>query len=350
MSLEAKVRLTLGTLRVEVELSADAGEVVAILGPNGSGKTTLLRALAGLVPLSDGLVILDGEVLDDPASGLSVPTAQRPIGFVFQDYLLFPHLSALENVAFGLRARGIRRAEAHRRARGWLERVGLARYASTHPRSLSGGQAQRVALARALATDPRLLLLDEPLAALDAGTRVEMRRELRRRLGSFVGTRLLVTHDPLEAAVLADRLVVIEQGQVVQEGTPAEVSERPRSAYVAQLVGLNLFRGKGRGDRVELASGVHLVVAGGAEGEVFAVVHPRAVALHRRRPEGTPRNVYQGSVSLVDLEGDRARVRVDGPLPVVAEVTPAAVSELALSDGGPVWVSIKATEVLVYPV
>ncbi|MGH2769312.1 MAG: TOBE domain-containing protein, partial [Actinomycetota bacterium] len=215
----------------------------------------------------------------------------------------------------------------------------------------SGGQAQRVALARALATDPRLLLLDEPLAALDAGTRVALRRELRRHLQSFEGTRLLVTHDPLEAAALADRLVVIEEGHVVQEGTPAEVSERPRSAYVAQLVGLNLFRGKGRGDRIELASGAHLVVASEAEGEVFAVVHPRSVALYRRRPDqGTPRNVYRGSVGLVDLEGDRARVRVDGALPVVAEVTPAAVSELALCEGGPVWVSIKATEVSVYPV
>ncbi|MGH2769283.1 MAG: ABC transporter ATP-binding protein, partial [Actinomycetota bacterium] len=276
MSLEAKVRLTLGALSLEVELSVGMGEVVAILGPNGSGKTTLLRALAGLVPLGDGLVILDGEVLEDPASGLRVATAQRPIGFVFQDYLLFPHLSALENVAFGLRARGLRRAEADRRARGWLERVGLARYASARPTSLSGGQAQRVALARALATDPRLLLLDEPLAALDAGTRVALRRDLRRHLRSFEGTRLLVTHDPLEAAALADRLVVIEEGNVVQEGTPAEVSERPRSAYVAQLVGLNLFRGKGRGDRIELASGTHLVVAGEAEGEVFAVVHPRS--------------------------------------------------------------------------
>jgi molybdate transport system ATP-binding protein len=349
MSLEAEVGLTLGRLRLEVELAVGTGELVVLLGPNGAGKTTLLRALAGLLALDRGRVVLDGAVLEDAAAGAWVPTERRPIGFVFQDYLLFPHLSALENVAFGLRARGLGRAEARRRAGAWLDRVGLAGHAGARPRALSGGQAQRVALARAMVSEPRLLLLDEPLAALDAATRAEVRRDLRRHLASFGGTRLLVTHDPLEAMALADRLVVLEGGRVTQSGRPAEVSERPRSGYVAELVGVNLYRGRADGAAVELAGGGRLIATGDHRGEVFAAVHPRAVALHRRLPEGTPRNVLAGTADTVDVVGDRVRVRVTGQVPIVAEVTPAAVGELHLADGGPVWASVKATEVTVYP-
>jgi molybdate transport system ATP-binding protein len=349
MSLEAAVRLTLGRLELEVELAVATGELVVLLGPNGAGKTTLLRALAGLVPLAAGRVALDGLVLDDVAAGEHVPTERRPVGFVFQDYLLFPHLSALENVAFGLRARGVARSEARRRAGAWLERVGLAGAAESRPRALSGGQAQRVALARAMVGDPRLLLLDEPLAALDAATRTEVRRDLRRHLASFDGTRLLVTHDPLEAVALADRLVVLEGGRVTQTGSPAEVSQRPRSRYVAELVGVNLYRGRAAAAAIELAGGGRLVAAGDHRGEVFAAVHPHAVALHRRPPEGTPRNVLAGAADTVDVVGDRVRVRVTGTVPIVAEVTPAAAAELRLADGGPVWATVKATEVVVYP-
>ncbi|HEX2373012.1 MAG TPA: ATP-binding cassette domain-containing protein, partial [Actinomycetota bacterium] len=176
MSLEARVELLLGQLHLDVDLAVASGELVVLLGPNGAGKTTLLRALAGLVPLDRGRVVLDGRVLEDAESGEWVATERRPVGFVFQDYLLFPHLSALENVAFGLRARGVGRAEARRRATAWLDRVGLAAHAAARPRALSGGQAQRVALARAMVAQPRLLLLDEPLAALDAATRSEVRR------------------------------------------------------------------------------------------------------------------------------------------------------------------------------
>ncbi len=349
MSLEARVGLTLGQLGLDVELAVATGELVVLLGPNGAGKTTLLRALAGLVALERGRVALDRSVLEDAGTGRRVPTERRPIGFVFQDYLLFPHLSALENVAFGLRARGTARAEARRRARAWLERVGLAEHADARPRALSGGQAQRVALARAMVADPRLLLLDEPLAALDAATRSEVRRDLRRHLASFDGTRLLVTHDPLEAMTLADRLVVLERGRITQTGTAAEVSARPRSRYVAELVGVNLFRGRADGHTLHLSGGGILVAAGGHHGEAFAAVHPHAVALHRRAPEGTPRNVWAGTAETLDAVGDRVRVRVTGTVPIVAEVTPAAAAELRLADGGPVWAAVKATEVTVYP-
>jgi molybdate transport system ATP-binding protein len=349
MSLEALVQVALGRLRLDAELAVATGELVVLLGPNGAGKTTLLRALAGLVAPDHGRVALDGVVLEDTGAGVHVATERRPVGFVFQDYLLFPHLSALENVAFGLRARGTPRAEARRRAAAWLERVGLAEHARSRPRALSGGQAQRVALARALVSDPRLLLLDEPLAALDAASRAEVRRDLRRHLASFDGTRLLVTHDPLEAIALADRLVVLEGGTVTQTGTPAQVSARPRSRYVAELVGVNLFRGRATGAVVELDGGGVLVAAGDHHGEVFAAVHPHAVALHRRAPEGTPRNVWAGTADTLDIVGDRVRARVAGPVPIVAEVTAAAAGELRLADGGPVWATVKATEVTVYP-
>jgi molybdate transport system ATP-binding protein len=349
VSLDARLQVALGTLDLRVELRVDAGGIAAVLGPNGAGKTTLLRAVAGLVPIDDGRIVLDGCVLDDTAGGVHVAAEERPIGVVFQDYLLFPHLSALENVAFGLRCHGHRRDHARRRAYEWLDRVGLGDRAAVKPRELSGGQAQRVALARALAIAPRLLLLDEPLAALDVRTRAELRRSLRAHLDAFAGIRLLVTHDPLEAMALASQLVVLEEGRVVQSGSPAEIVERPRSPYVADLVGVNLFRGRAAGDRVVLADGAVLMVPGAGSGEVFAVIHPRAVALYRRAPEGTPRNVWRAQIAALDVEGSRVRISCAGAIAIVAEVTPAAVAELRLERGAEVWVSVKATEIAVYP-
>jgi molybdate transport system ATP-binding protein len=329
--------------------TVDEGEVVALLGPNGAGKTTLLRAVAGLVPFRSGHVHLDGTVLEDTATREYVPTERRPIGFVFQDYLLFPHLSVLDNVAFGLRSRGTSRQAAAEKAARWLARVGLETYAGSKPGELSGGQRQRVALARALAPDPRLLLLDEPLAALDVTTRAEVRRDLKRHLNSFEGIRLVVTHDPLEAVALADRLIVMEHGRLVQTGTAAEVTEHPRSQYVADLVGVNLLRGEADHGLIKLSGGQMIAAAGAELGEVFAVVHPRAVAIHRTHPEGSPRNVWPGRAAGIELMGNRVRVRIDGDVPLVAEVTPAALRELNLVEGGEVWLSFKATDVGVYP-
>ena len=349
MSLDARVHVELARFSLQAELQVGTDEVVAVLGPNGAGKTTLLRALAGLVRLAAGRVSLSDTVLEDAVSGIFVPPERRSIGVVFQDYLLFPHLSALENVAFGLRCRGLSRTDARQRAHGWLDRLGVGKYAAVRPPELSGGQAQRVALARALAVEPALLLLDEPLAALDVSTRAEVRRDLRRHLAAFGGTRVLVTHDPLEAMALADRLVILEHGRVVQSGSPTAVTAQPRSAYVADLVGVNLLRGRASGGLVELQAGGTLYVPGAGEGEVFAVIHPRAVALHRVRPEGTPRNVWRAHIEGLDDEGQRVRVRVGGALPIVAEVTPAAVTALALDRGGDVWVSVKATEITTYP-
>ena len=348
MSLCAQVALQLGSLALDVEMHAADGETVAVLGPNGAGKTTLLRALAGLVPIDRGRIEVDGTVLDD-GGRVFTPPERRPIGVVFQDYLLFPHLTVLENVAFGLRSRGTGRGPARAAARAALDRVDLAALAREKPRALSGGQAQRVALARALATEPRLLLLDEPLAALDQSARGAVRRELRSHLATFRGVRLLVTHDPLDAAALADRLVILERGAIVQCGTFADVSARPRSSYVAELVGVNLLHGTARGDAVDLDTGATLVVPDAGTGAALAVIHPHSVALHRDRPTGSPRNVSEGHVQSIELLGDRVRVRVGGAVPLVAEVTPAALAELGLVEGARVWTAVKATEITVYP-
>ena len=344
MTLIAELAVRLGALALDVALEASAGETVAVVGPNGAGKTTLLRVLAGLVRPDRGRVTLGGQVLDD------LPPERRPVSVVFQDGILFPHLSALDNVAYGLRARGAGRTDARRRAAGWLERVGIdARHATSRPAALSGGQAQRVALARALATEPALLLLDEPLSAVDAGAKAQLRRVLREQLATTPAVRLLVTHDPVDAMALADRLLVLESGRVTQHGPPAEVATRPRSAWVAQLAGLNLFRGRVDAGQLLLHDGSALTVASDVRGDAFALVHPRAVALHRARPEGSARNAWAGEATGLHLEGDRVRVQVDGTPPIVAEVTPAAAAELRLAEGGPVWISLKATEVDVYP-
>lgn len=348
MTLDAHIGRVLGALDLDVDLTVDVGETVAILGPNGAGKTTLFRCLAGLLPLDTGHLRLDGLSLDVPAAGVFVPPERRPIGVVFQDYLLFPNLNALENVAFGLRARHVQRREARHRANQWLERVGLADHAHHRPGSLSGGQAQRVALARALATEPRLLLLDEPLAALDAGARGDVRRDLRRHLASFDGVRLLVTHDPVDAYALADRVVILEAGHVVQSGPLAEVTAHPRSRYVADLVGANLFHGTGHDTVVTTSTGARIVTADPVDGPTFAVIQPQAVALYTQPPSGSPRNVWAMTVADIDHQTDRVRIRLTGELALVAEVTSLALTALAIHPGDHVWASVKATEVTAY--
>jgi molybdate transport system ATP-binding protein len=348
--LDAHLVVERPTFRLDVRLRIAAGEVVALLGPNGAGKTTALRALAGLQPLTAGHVTLDGRDLDRPAGRSWIPPERRRVGVVFQDYLLFPHLSAVENVAFGPRRQGLDRRAARTLAREWLARVGLAEHADRRPRQLSGGQAQRVALARALAVRPALLLLDEPLAALDARTRLDTRTELHRHLAAHPGAALLVTHDPLDALVLADRLVVVEAGRVVQEGDAATVTARPRTDYVARLVGLNLHRGDAAGRRIRLRDGLTLEAADRVDGEAFVAFPPSAVALHPRRPGDGPPNAWAATVAGVERHGDNLRVRLDGPLPVAADVPPIAAARLGLAPGQPIWATVDAARVRAYPV
>jgi molybdate transport system ATP-binding protein len=347
--LAARVTVDIGTLRLRAEVSVAAGERLAVLGPNGSGKSTLLRCLAGLRAVDDGFVSVDGVTIDDPANKRFVPAERRPVGVVFQDYLLFPNLSAVENVAFGLRAAGTPRRQARQMALEWLGRVGLGDHAEHRPGELSGGQAQRVALARALIRDPRVLLLDEPLAALDASIRGEVRRDLRRHLDSFDGVTVLVTHDPVDAYALADRVVILEAGTITQHGSLTEVTTHPRSAYVAELVGLNLLAGELRDHTLTTDAGGAVVTADAiGDGPAFVALRPQSVTLHRQHPEGSARNVWQVVVGDLDVHHDRVRVRLDGEVPLVAEITATAVAELDVRAGEPMWASVKATEVAVY--
>ncbi|MDQ1289532.1 MAG: molybdate transport system ATP-binding protein [Actinomycetota bacterium] len=364
-TLEIRTDIRRGTFHLDVDLTATPGQVIAVLGPNGAGKTTLLRIIAGLQPTGTGHVRVGGQPWDDPAHGVFLPPDRRLVGLVFQNYRLFPHLDVLDNVAFPLRARGTRRHTARTAAAGWLDRLALTDLARRRPATLSGGQSQRVALARALAADPLVLLLDEPTAALDAHTRTQIRAELRHHLSSFPGPALVVTHDPLEALLLADRILVLEGGHLVQDGAPAQVSRRPATDYVARLMGLNLYSGTltdPTTGRVDLDPAGVLFAAGydphddephpapPAGTRVRVAVPPSAISLHTAEPgPGSARNVWTGTVTGLELLTDRVRVAVQGPPDALVDVTPAAVAALHLAPGLPVWLSAKATEIATYP-
>ncbi|KGH47057.1 ABC transporter ATP-binding protein [Modestobacter caceresii] len=347
MSLVAHVVVRRGTLALDVELAVADGEVLTVLGPNGAGKSTVLRVLAGLLRPDGGRVEVDDEVWNSPDAHL--PAHERSLGMVFQDHLLFPHLSVTENVAFGPRTRGTSRPAARAAAEDWLARVGLAGLGDRRPGQLSGGQAQRAALARALVGRPQLLLLDEPLSALDARTRLTVRAELHRHLGDYPGSAVLVTHDPVDAMALADRVVVIEEGRVVQAGTPAEVARRPRTDYVARLVGLVLLAGQGAGTQVALDGGGTVAVAEDVGGPVFVAVRPESVALYLQRPVGSPRNVWPLRLAAATPHGSVVRCDLAGEVPLTADVTATSFAELGLAPGAEVWASVKASELTVYP-
>jgi molybdate transport system ATP-binding protein len=350
VSLAVAGSVRVGEFELDVAIEAQPGEVLAVLGPNGAGKSTLLRLVAGLLGLDSGSVRLAERVLDDPAHGVFVEPQQRRVGVVFQDHRLFPHLRVVDNVAFGPRARGAQPRAAREAARGWLHRLGLAELAHRHPRHLSGGQAQRVALARALACAPDALLLDEPLAALDVQTRAEVQGELRQHLRAFTGPTVLVTHDAIEALLLAQRIVVLEHGRVAQAGTPAEITNRPLTPYVARLVGMNLYVGAASGDTVRVDGGGTIVAADAPAGRVLAAVRPSAITVHTEAPHGSSaRNIWATTITSLAPLGDRIRVSTAGELTATVDVTAAAVAELDLAPGRSVWLSAKATDVTAYP-
>jgi molybdate transport system ATP-binding protein len=340
-----------GAFILDVALRVEPGEVVVVLGPNGAGKTTLLRAVAGLLPVSSGRIMLGARVLDDAQTGRFVDPAHRRLGVVFQDHRLFPHLRAVDNVGFAARSQGVSRVAARHTALVWLQRFGVHELAGRRPRQLSGGQAQRVALARAVAAEPELLLLDEPLSALDIQTRGEVQVELRDHLRQITAPCLIVTHDPIEALVLADRLVVIEAGRIVQSGSPADVAARPRTPYVARLVGVNLLAGRLSGHNVHLDGGGTVQVAdAAASGRVLVAIRPSAITVHASHPgESSARNLWSGMVTTMSAMADRIRLAVDGPPRLLVDVTPSAVAELGLRPGRSVWLSAKATDLTAYP-
>ena len=339
-----------GSFDLDLRVEVPPGEVVGVLGPNGAGKSTLLRAVAGLQTLSSGTVTVGGHTWEGP--GTCLPPEGRRAGVVFQDYRLFPHLDVRDNVAFAPHAAGARHHVARDQATQWLERLGLADLARRRPGQLSGGQEQRVALARALAREPEVLLLDEPMSALDAGAKVEVRSFLRHHLATFAGPVVLVTHDPLEAMVLADRILVVEGGRLVQQGAPAEVARRPASSYVARLVGLNLWPGTlvpADGTVVLDGGGTLAVVTDSPAGRVLVSLRPSALTVSAERPVQTStRNVWEARVASLERLSDRVRVEAAGRPSALVDVTPAAVAELGLDVGSRVWLSAKATELLVY--
>jgi molybdate transport system ATP-binding protein len=342
---------------LDVALHVAPGEVLAVLGPNGAGKSTLLDVLAGLLRPDAGHVRLDGRALT--GMDVHVPAHRRGVGLLAQQALLFPHLSALANVAFGPRAQGVPKRRAHEQARALLEAVDAGALADRRPAALSGGQQQRVALARALAAGPGLLLLDEPLAALDVDATPAMRALLRRTVRDGNRTAVLVTHSALDALVLADRVVVLVAGRVVEEGPVREVLARPRSPFGARVAGLDLVPGVACPGGLRTADG--LVVAGHAEavddGEpAVAVFPPAAVAVFAEQPHGSPRNVVPVRLAAVEPHGDlvrlRAGVRDGGPAwaeGLAADVTPAALVDLPVEPGAELWFAVKATEVAIHP-
>lgn len=342
---------------VDVELAVGPGEVLAILGPNGAGKSTALHVIAGTVRPDDGLVQLGDRLLTDTSAGVQVPTHRRRVGLLLQDALLFPHLRVAANVAFGLRSTGRGRAKAVAGAHHWLTEVGAAELADRMPRQLSGGQAQRVALARALAAEPEALLLDEPLAGLDVAVAGAMRRVLREVLTRDGRSAILVTHDLVDVATLADHVAVIDGGRVAEAGPAASVLAAPRSPFGARFAGVNLMAGIAAEGGVVRAgeTGWHGVAAADiVPGEpAVAIFRPAAVAVYRERPHGSPRNTVAVTVAEVDRSGPAVRVRAgeqpDGAPGLAADITAESAAELRLVPGDRIFMTVKAQEVALYP-
>lgn len=331
---------------VDVAIEVAAGETVALLGPNGAGKSTVLAVAAGTLRPERGRVVLDGRELTGERG--FVPPHARRVALLAQDPLLFPHLSVLDNVAFGPRSLGHGRRTSRESALRWLGEVDAADLADRRPGGISGGQAQRVAVARALAAEPRLLLLDEPMAALDVAVAPALRQTLRRVLADR--TVVLVTHDVLDALLLADRVVVLDDGRVVEDGPSAEVLSRPRSPFAARIAGLNMVAGLWHDGAVLGADGIAIrglaAEAGPAPGErVVAVFRPSAVSVFHEAPGGSPRNSLAVTVTDLEPHGDQVRVRAGH---LAADLTVQSAAELDLAPGVRVVFAVKATEVSVY--
>ncbi|AQT80094.1 molybdenum ABC transporter ATP-binding protein [Mycolicibacterium litorale] len=354
---ELQIAATVAERTLEIAFAVAAGEVLAVLGPNGAGKSTTLHVIAGLLRPDSGVVRVGGRLLTDTAAGIQVPTHDRRVGLLLQDPLLFPHLSVRANVEFAPRSRGAGRSRARRDAETWLGEVGLADLGDRTPAQLSGGQAQRVAIARALAAEPEVLLLDEPLAGLDVAVAASVRALLRRVSSTDGRATVLITHDLLDVLTLADRVLVLEAGRVVEVGPVAAVLGAPRSGFGARIAGVNVVRGLLSGDdSIRAVDGIRwhgtrdaLLPADGAAVAVFS---PAAVAVYRELPHGSPRNSVQVEVAELAADGARVRVRAeeqaDGAPGLAADITAESAAGLRLAVGDRVWFTVKAQEVALH--
>ena len=365
---ELHLRARVAQRGLDVEFSVAAGEVLAVLGPNGAGKSTTIAVIAGLLRADEAVVRLGDRTLTDTGRGVCVPVHDRRIGVLMQDPLLFPHLTAIANVMFAARRR-TDRSGARLRARRWLAEVGAEDLADRAPGALSGGQAQLVALARALAAEPEVLLLDEPLAGLDVAGATAARSVLRRVLTADSRTALLITHDLIDVLTLADRVLVLQEGKVVEVGWVTEVLTSPRSDFGARIAGVNLVRGRLVGPgTLRDAAGVNWhgvnwhgvnwhgvnwhgtpAEASGSPQECVAVFAPAGVAVYRDQPHGSPRNSVRVRIAGLETSGGVVRVRAaaqsDGAVGLSADVTPESVAEMRLQVGDEVWFTVKTQAV-----
>ena len=336
--LDARVILNRDSLTLDVELQLQHGEVIAVLGPNGAGKTSLLHALLGWLELESGWIMVDGEVIDSPDTDSYVPPQHRPFGMVFQDGLLFPHMSVEKNILFG--------AGKDFNLKPLAESLQANELLAKFPSELSAGERQRAAIARSLAARPKVLFLDEPFSALDIQGKRRGRSLLKEALAIEVSGCLMVTHDLVDAFTLADRVMIIEGGKLTQFDVPDRIRSRPGSEWIADLVGWNYYEGIGEGSVVTLPHGTTIFTAqDDLDGPTSISINPASVSIFKSQPSGSPRNTWLSSIQNIEILGGRARVSLVGEIDICADITTVAANELRQSISSEVWVSVKATEV-----